>query len=227
MPVAPRGSILTLTDGVTTSNIAVSAIISTPKYQSFRRDEFNNALLKQAPNSDGSVPQYQQTASGKVFQYFSNCSLETVRPTSPNTLTNLDNILKRFDSRIYEIAGDVSLYAELVKLYNFAKDHQSRLARFEFQLQAVKELVSYQDLVNFFQAETLSYLTTTGLTMSGRALSTHGPVSNCLITDFSIEPSYELPDDAANTSSTVLAVWRMKIETRNITALRTVGWTGV
>lgn len=226
MPIAPRGSLLTFTDGVTSSTVAVSAIVSGPSYVKFKRDEFNNALLRNAPNTDGQQPIFNQTGSGKVFQYFSGCGTETVRPVAPNTLSNLDNILKRFDCRRYEIVGDVSIHSEVTKLYNFAKAHQSRLARFEFHLDAIRESVSYQDLVDYFQVETLDYLTSTSLSMSGFALADHTPETHCLITEFTMEPLYEISNNEAYSSATVYRTWRMKIERRAITNLRNTSWQG-
>lgn len=75
------------------------------------------------------------------------------------------------------------------------------------------------DVLIALQLETFSYLTTSGVTMTGNTVE--GSVSNVLITSFSPSVEYEeIIDDDDNYR--LLKSYSMVVETRAITSLDTV-----
>lgn len=77
----------------------------------------------------------------------------------------------------------------------------------------------YAELVAL-QSETFSYLTTTGITLSGPTIG--APETNMLITAFSTPVEYEIPLDEAGDTSAVYYVFSLVIENRRIAAMDTI-----
>jgi hypothetical protein len=223
MPIFPEGSLLTFADSVT-SQTAVTAVndlhFRTAK-QSFKRLEFDHARLREAPNPDGSMPIISQLIGGVPIIHFDTCNEdERARDLDPNDNV-YDDIYKRFDIRQYEIIGANSLASETNKLFAIAKNHSVLIARFDAFITAASAYVSV-DFLTAMQAEDLSYMTTTGLTMSGPALESFSPETNMLISEFVPNVTREIPLDASGSTSMVMRAWTMTIRQYTLVPDRSV-----
>jgi len=228
MPILPEGSILTFTN--TSPSLVANVVITDCSYTfdqlPFTRVEFMHKRLLDAPNVDGSKPAIFYTDGGVPNQHMSSCNPnDTARPLTPDD-ANLDQIYRRFDIKRYHIVGAMSLDSEIAKLKQIAQAHKLLLGAFEdHQNKARSADVSYTDLVTVFQAVTnFSYLTTTGLQMSGLCLGVDNPENNMLIVDFSPSVESEDPQNAAASTSNVDRSFTMVIENRVEVAASSATW---
>lgn len=216
--ILPRGEILTFTQ-TSPSSVTANVLVADIKYRNdvvlFERPEFSNERLRQAKNTDGSVPIIQQLQGGRVYQFMPTCgSANTVRPLGPDD-ANVDNIFKRFVIKRYELTGLPSSPTEIDKLFAIAKDHRIRLARFEAHQAEARADVSYNFLISL-QSDNFTYLTSTSLSMASLALGAANPETHMLITEFSPGVEYSVPNDAGGTSVTLIRNWSCVIENRII-----------
>lgn len=207
MPIKPNGSQIVING----SSLMLDDLAITTEHQLFQRQEFEHNKLRQAKNTDGSTAIFITLLGGRVAQLASTCgAIQSVRPVTPDD-SDINNIEQRFNITRYQLTGGPSSAASVNALKTLAALHQVLLARFEAH-QAITQLdVSYQELVTL-QAETFSYLTTTGISMSGAALD-NSTVSNILVTQFNAPVMYEIP-----TPQTLIKGWSATIEVRTIQA---------
>lgn len=175
-------SAITFSTPSSTSSVFVEEVTLQAVYEPFTRSEFDVSKLRQAPTDNGSIPIIGQGIGGKPIQLGSACTGDTARPLGPNSLANTQNILQRFNIQRFTIKGAASYASEVFKLKAIADAHLRLLQQFDYHVQVANSLeVSYNSLIAL-QSETFSYLTTTGLTMSG--IPVGGTYSNCLISQF-------------------------------------------
>lgn len=202
MAIKPGGSTLTING----NSVIVDDVVVSQEHQLFQRLEYSNNRIRTAKNSDGSSPIFIPLLGGRIVQLAATCGgSQSIRPLSPDSA---DSILKRFNITKYTLRGGSSLAINVNNLVTLAAAHQKLLARFEAHIQKAQMDISYTDLIAL-QAETFSYLTASGISMSGNALQ--GTVTNILVTQFTAPVEYEVP-----TPATVLKSWSAVIETRTI-----------
>jgi hypothetical protein len=228
MPIIPEGSPLTITassPSSITANLAVNAIVRRSITPRFKRSEFSHERLLGAKNVDGSRPSIYYLSGNNPIQFFTNCNEnETERPLTPDD-DDLDLIYRRFNTRRYEITGAMSLASEVKKLSDIHQLHSVFLANFEDHLEkAANADISYEKLVEM-QGEDFSYLTSTGVTMTGTALATYSGESNLLLVEFSPSVEQDNPTNTAGTTSEVLEAWTMVLERRVIVAASAATWS--
>ena len=206
MSILPSGSTVTFTLSGSSSELVVDSVNYTPTSEFFDRNEFSNDRLKQAKNSDGSSPIFITLAFGKIAQLTSTCTSTTARPIVPDD-ANIDDIKKKFVIKRWTLKGDTSLDWNTEVLKTFATQHKILLDRFKHHQDRVGMDISYDALITL-QAETFSYLTTTGLTMTGNSVGTQ---TDLLITEFSFDVDEEQPSP-----SLILKSWNLTLENRVI-----------
>lgn len=220
MPILPRGAIITLSQtspSVVSSNVLVNEIRYRNDIVLFDRPEFSNDRLRQAKNTDGSVPIFQQLQGGRVAQFMPACgSANTVRPLGPDD-ANIDNIFRRMVIKRYELVGLPSSPTEIDKIFAIAKSHKILKARFDAHQAKARADVSYNFLIAL-QAETFSFMTATSLSMASLALGVYNPETNMLITDFQPGVEYSVPNEEAGTSVTLIRGWTLVAESITIQA---------
>jgi hypothetical protein len=197
VPIRPEGSPLSLS-GACVASLYLGSIQFSFVVEKFSRVEFSNDRLRNAPNTDGSVPQFVQLAWGRQAQVTTMCGVTTNRSILPDD-DNVDNINKRLDIRRYTIKTLECPVAAAIAIAPVAQDHEVKLERFAAHLAKTQLNLSYDALVAM-QAEDFSYLESTGLNMTGPALEPFGGnQSNCLIRAYQPEPVYEIPESSGST----------------------------
>lgn len=179
----PQGRFLTISLSASSAVLYCEEINFETSSTAFTRNEFNKDTLKQAPESTGATPTLATTLTGLPAQFIYG-SATTARDLTPNNFTNLANMEQKLFYNRYTITGDVSLSSDTGLVFNWAALHRTLQDRYDAHLKYSGDGLSYQDFLTQ-QAVTFSYLTTTGLTISG---STLGSLSNCLIRSFSVNP---------------------------------------
>ena len=211
MPIKPGYSPLTV-DGTA---LLAESVQFTTDVLFFERLEFSNERLKAAPDIDGKRPILVELPGGRITQLADGCVAPALRPLGTDD-ANIDLIYRRFDIKRWQITGEPTSAAFVDTIFALARDHKVLLDRFEARQKIVSGNVSYAFLVAA-QADTFTFLTTTGKSMSGFALGdgTSNPtITNILITNFVPDVDYEEPLNTGYTSSRVLKRWSATIETR-------------
>lgn len=172
MPIRPAGSLIYVA--------GVPATVREVKYtfdvEFFERVEFSNEKLRAAKNVDGSKSIFIDLFGGKVVQFASTCNTyNTVRPIGPDD-ANVDDIKKRWDIRKYSLSGDVNNTGSVQTLQAYHQVHKTYLTRFQAHIQQSGMDLSYTALVAL-QAETFSYLTSTGLSIYGNPITPIGTLT--------------------------------------------------
>lgn len=176
MPIRPVGSRIYIVRS-TTTEILASGVVASPEVEFFDRLEFSNEKLRQAKNTNGSVPQYFQLFGGQVAQVQTSCNSGVQsRPLGPDD-ANIDNIKRRFDISRYKLSGFESYDSSVDNIHRIAIDHKILLNRFQAHLSIVQSLdLSYTQLITM-QGISFSYLTTTDVAMYGDAITPVGVLS--------------------------------------------------
>lgn len=212
MPLNPAGSTLAFT--LSASGYSATVVIQDAPYSfeiiPFKRLEFSHQKLMDAKNLDGSKAQFQPNADGKPIQVQSNCATSPIRDPSPDDAV-INSILKKFNVTEYKIEGAASSPSAVATLFTIAQDHKKKLLMFDAYLEQLSLDLSVQYLTDQLQPQTFSYLTATGLNMSGLAT---GSVTDVLITDFTPAALYR--DTVAGT--VVATGWSATVQKRTIAA---------
>lgn len=208
MPIKPSGSIIVING----NSLILDDVSLGKEHQNFDRLEFSADRLRKAKSSTGVNPVYLSLFGGGVSQISTSCGGgSNSRPVVPDDIYNpgLANEQQRFNITRYTLKGLPSLASSVAGLQTLAQTHQGLLAKFEAHIKATSLDVSYDYLITQ-QSETFSYLTSTGITMSGNSV---GTVSNILVVSFSGSVEYEIPSPAQ-----ILRSWSAQIDVRTITA---------
>jgi hypothetical protein len=235
MPIHPKGSPVKFNISGIDTILRMSVYRSQRVKEAFQRIEFSNQRLREAPNANGTKDSFFTDAAGFLYQFVSDCNPgSNIRPTNISDDANLDNIFRRWDIDRYEVQGLPSLASDVYALRTLFQTHEAALARFEnHQAEARNPTTSFEKLT-LMQAETFSYLTTTGVTMKSFAFGTGSEVtiSNILLANFVPDLEYEEPlnynvlntTPDKNTSSRVMCSWSGIIEVRNNRPASSATW---
>ena len=233
----PPGQLITLASGNSTINLAVSGIRYTYLTAPFDRPEFTSELQMKAPETDGGYAMFDYTASNKRFQFFTGCTPQTARRTTPDDSV-VTSIYKRWDISRFEIEGADTLEADIDNTATIYKAHLSRDAQFKAHIEEVRGNMSITYLVSTLQADTFSYITSTSLTMSGRpfgAMAGNSGLTNCLITSF--EPDVtrcfksgadpvEITKEDPAPSTVIYRSFKLVIEQRRLSNAKSTSFSG-
>ncbi len=185
----PQGRYITLSLSASSANLYCEEINFETSSTAFTRSEYDKNTLKNAPESTGAMPTYAQNLSGLPVQFI-YAGATTARDLTPNNSVNLPFMEEKLFFNRYTITGDVSLSSDTALVFTWASQHKTLDDRYQAFLKYTGDGISYQDLLTQ-QAETFSFLTTTGLSIVG---STLGTLSNCLIRSFSVNPVRDIYD---------------------------------
>jgi len=214
MPVAPTGTLITFTNAASTSvSLYASEVSRTKIIEPFTRVEFSNDRLRSVKNDLGGLPMIVTTIANTPIQVSISCAGDSPRPLTPDSISNLNAINQKFVIDRYTLSGVPTPIAALETVLAQAIDHENKLQKFQYHQTKANSDISYNELVAL-QAETFSYLTTTGVSIAGNALG--GTYLNMLIVSFSIDIAYEVTQ--ANGSNLRLATWSMVIDQRAISS---------
>lgn len=215
MAINPTGSFVTLASSVLfISDIRVSFVT-----EFFDRLEFQHARLNSAPNSVGQHALKTRLLGDTPAQIvIGTLSFQDVVPLNPDvtvTSSNYDNIKRKFNIVRYEITGAPTASSSVSSVFTKAKDHIQQLAKFQSYIDKSSSMdTEYLELIAL-QAETFSYLTTTGISLSGNAVNS--TVNNVLITKFEPDVAYEVIVDSIGNYQ-VLQSFTLVVEQRTISS---------
>ena len=217
MSLNPIGSSITITDGVSaTATLIVEAITYQTVFEPFDRVEYDNQRLAGVPTACGEKRLLGANLAGKPYQIVYGCSDQQAVPLIPNSEAIFDQVKKKFKIKRYTITGAFCESQEVNDLYDIASDHQNLLAQFQgYQARSTGD-ISYTDLYAL-RSLTFSYLTATGITMSGTALD--ATETNMLITNMSAEIVLSIPTATPGVNE-FYKTFNITIENRVIEALR-------
>ena len=202
--VAPRGSLITFS---TPASVYVDTVEYEFVVEPFDRLEYSNSKLRTAPTSSGAQPMIVNTFGNKPIQLASACTGDSARPLTPDD-SNINSIKQQFNIDRYTISGSPSLSSQVDAIYTVAKSHIKLLSKFQLHLEKAGMELSYTALVAM-QSETFSYLTATGVDLTGTSLG--GTLEDVLITKFSPGVAY-----LVSSSGTIIKDWSMVVEVRTI-----------
>ena len=200
----PQGRFQVLSLGASSATLYVKEISFETDSTSFTRSEFDKRTLKEAPESTGAMPTYANTLTGLPVQFIYG-SATTARDLTPNNSTNLAFMEEKFFYNRYTLTGATSLSSDTGLVYNWAAAHKTLDDRFNAFQKYSGDGISYQDFLTQ-QAETFSYLTSTGLSLVG---STLGTLNNLLIRSFSVNPTRDIYD---GTTRTILYEYQLVLD---------------
>lgn len=181
-----EGRYCTFSLSASSAVLYVKAITFETQSIAFTRTEKTHEKLAQAPESTGAQITRTQTLSGFPVQIIYG-GATTARDFTPDD-ANLGLIEQKFFLNRYTVTGDTSLSADTGLMFTWAAQHKTLQDRFDAYQKYINDNVSYQELVTL-GAETFSYLTTTGLSLSG---STLGTLQNLLVREFNCIPSHDI-----------------------------------
>ena len=211
------GSVLTLT--LSASSLEADFFIDTINYtfttEPFTRIENDYTKQREVPDSQGAKPIIITMLGGKPLQVVTGCGDPTPRILVPNSLSQVEQIHRRFNIKRYSIRAITNTESSSDTLYEIFEDHKKRLAAFQEHLQIPTVEIDYNSLISL-QSETFDYLTSTGLVLSGDGLGDNNPESDMLISDLQLEVTHEIPNQSGG--STIYRAFSLTIENRTITS---------
>lgn len=212
MAIAPNESLVTFILAGASSILYVDEVGYSFVNEPFDRVEFSNDKLRAATTAAGATPLIQTNWTGQRIQLGIVCTGDSPRPLNSDD-SNASNIKQRFNIERFTLNGAVSLASEVDEVRIIAEAHQKLLSKFQYHIAKGGMDISYLGLVAM-QAETFSYLTSTGLTVTGPAIGTG---TNMLLSSFSTDVAYEV--SLPTSGSLVLQKWSAVVESRSITSL--------
>lgn len=178
----PLGRFATFTMGASSSVLYIREINFDTESTLFTRSEKSHETLKNAPEDTGNMPTYAQTLSGAPVQFIYGGGT-TARNLTPDD-SIIDSIEQKFFFNRYKISGTISGASDIALMFSWAASHHVLQDRFDAYQKKINDKISVQ-LLTSLGGETFSYLTTTGLSLTG---STLGTLNNLLIRSFSVNP---------------------------------------
>lgn len=204
MAIIPAGSTITLGG----STLVVDQINRTFTTELFDRLEFSNNRLNSAKLTNGES-RVITTAFGNVpVQIIPSCVTQGAINFTPD---NPDLIKYRFNIDRIDLVGGPSNSTQVGNLLTIATDHRKRLARFENHIAKASLDVSYATLITM-QSETFSFITSTGISISGNPLNE--TLSDVLIVNYTFSPEWEVKQ--ADGSNLLVRSWTATVEKRTI-----------
>lgn len=198
MSIKPVGSVITLTASACgiSVDLVVDAVTIAFTTENFQRLEYSNQRRNQAKDENTGATGLILSAFGNIpVQVISNCGDGfPVLNLLPDD-NNIDNIRKRFNITRITIQGAPSLSANVDAVYPISVAHKKLLNKFNrfFEVLGMDVSIQYLDQAKL---ETFSYITTTGITISGNSLITTdnptGVYNDILLIDFTENVEYEV-----------------------------------
>lgn len=214
MPIFPSGTPLVFTNAASASVTIYAGEISRTKIiEPFTRVEFSNDRLRAVKNTQGGEAMIVRTIANIPIQIGYTCAGDSPRPLTPDSIANLNAINQKFVTERLTIRGLPTPIADLEVVLAQAITHQNNLQKFAYHQTKANSDISYTDLVAL-QAETFSYLTTTGVSLAGTALG--GTYLNMLIVSFDIGMTHVVKQ--ADGTTLRLGDWSMTIDQRAISS---------
>lgn len=205
----PEGRYIVLSMGASSSTLYCSEISFDTESTAFTRTEKTHNVQKQAPESTGAVPTYANTLTGLPVQFLYG-SATTARNLLPDD-ADLASIEQKLFYNKYTLTGATSLSSDTALVFNWAAQGRTALDRFDAYQKYANDNVSYQYLQTL-AAETFSYLTTTGISLTS---STLGNLSNVFIQSFTVNPTRDIQAGASPVTK-VLYEWTMELRQYSI-----------
>lgn len=207
--IKPAGSVGTQ---ITVGSYTVFASESTREYDvyAFERDEWKHQRLRAARNSDNTIPRIMETLVTEVQVGYACGLSDTPRPLTPDDV-DVTKIYRQFNIVRYRFTGATSNPAAVEYLAGLANNHRQNWQVFESRQKLIQSgNVSYQDLVQNFQPEQFTYLTSTGITITGMPVNngTTDVLSNVLIRQFNLTHDFIVPQVASPSSTANYVEWK-------------------
>lgn len=228
MAIKPDGSEISFTN--TSPNVSGTLYLIDMKYEDlyrmFQRHEYKGETQRQAKNVDGSVATFYLVNGGRPIQFFSDCNAnERARNLDPDD-NRIDNIYRRFDITRWVFFGEASEKSDIDAFRQVHQDHLTRRARFDAHMEIARGDVSIDFINEELIPETFSFMSSTGLTLSGRPFGEEGVAvsqANLLIERFQPILEYEVPSLDGSTSDCLLG-YEIVVERLVQRAARSSSW---
>lgn len=215
--ILPGGSLLNINAssmGLGTISLVIDSLDITKVSEPFQRLEYSNQFLKDKMNGDGSSPLFITGFGNVLTQITSTCVSQPVRSVATDD-ANINLINKKFKIKRYTFSGGDSVATEVDKLFTVAAQHRLYLDKFDEYKQELQQPLSYDYFYTTLRAETFSYLTVTGISMTGN-YSSNTTEWNILISSFNTGVTHEVPA-ADGTLQTLVKNWSITVDRREIT----------
>src|SRR5271165_3557470 len=137
----------------------------------FDRAEFDHERQRQAKEQTGVIAQFVPMFAGQVAQIGYTCAPVTPRPVTPID-GDIINIKKRFDIQRWTMKGLPSNYNNTQALLQVAATHRKFLDIFNYRQNLTGQSDISIALLQQFQTDVFTYLTNTGVFMTGAAVGT-------------------------------------------------------
>lgn len=204
----PEGRYIVLSMGASSSTLYCSEISFDTESTAFTRIEKTHDKLKNVPENTGAQPTFAQSLAGFPVQFIYS-SATTARNLLPDD-ADLGAIEQKLFYNKYTLTGATSLSSDTALVFNWAAQGKTALDRFDAYQKYANDNVSYQYLVTL-AAETFSYLTTTGISLTS---STLGNLSNVFIQSFTVNPTRDI--QGLPSGQKVLYDWTMELRQYSI-----------
>jgi hypothetical protein len=203
--------------GVGSGIVYCDEIMMTTALQNYDRSEFSAPRLRSAPTSTGALPLIVQAFGNQPVQLVTTCTGDAPRPLGPDD-SNITAIKQRFGIQRFTLKGIGTVTDIQNHLMNTFATHLGLLNKFDLYLAELQMELSITYLESL-QSQTFSYLTSTGLSLSGNALGSSAPttLNNLLMTALEMDVMYEAPTPGSSTSQ-ILQGFTMTVEQRVISA---------
>lgn len=178
----PLGRFATFSLSASSSTLYIREINFDTESTLFTRSEKSHETLKNAPENTGNMPTFSQSLNGAPVQFIYG-GATTARNLTPDD-SIIDQIEQKFFFNRYTISGTISGASDIALMFTWAAQHKALQDKFEAYQKKINDKISFQ-LLTTLGGETFSYLTTTGLSLTG---STLGNLNNLLIRSFSCNP---------------------------------------
>lgn len=204
MPLRPEGAQISIGGNA----LFVDDIKQTFVIQQIERDEFKHQRQRTVLEDSGIAPILITKFAGGFAQLSYTCANVTVRPTIPDDV-NIFNIYQRWQILRYTVTGAPSLVSSVGSVYSIFQVHKVYLGVLDTHYAIAKGDVSIQELETLQTDSIFNTIQTTGLTVSSNSI---GTLTNCLISNFTIDYAYEIPLNSAGTSNTLYQSWSATID---------------
>lgn len=214
MALRPGAALLTFTNAASAStSLWVNEVVLTKIVEPFQRAEFLNSRTRETKNPSGGLPIIVNTIANLPIQIGVACAGDIPRVLGPETDSTLNAYSQKFTIQRYTLRGASTPKANLDLVQATAILHESYLQKFAYHLARAGSDISYPDLLTL-RTENFSYLTSTGVSISGNCLG--GTASEMLIVSFQQDITTSVTQ--ADGSQLLLAEWSMVIDNRTISS---------
>lgn len=213
--MALDGATLVVTSGLSgTASLIVSDLSYSSTFEPFDRLEFDNDKLRDARTATGERRIIIELLGGKAAQITTTCIDNTAVPLVPNSDSVFNLVARKFQILRITVTGAISNAADVNTLYTMNDAHQELLAQFQAHQKRAGGDTAYSDLITL-QSDSLSYLTTTGVSAAGSSLES--TISDVLITNIVVNNAFSIPNSLGG--NTFYKTFTLTLEKRSIESL--------